>query len=80
MEQASFNSIQGNFKKFLSNKLHPASVIQEKKEPIQSSSNLNQRVERIERTNAFGREDCEIGYKISFTDKNGNKKTQMVGL
>jgi len=77
MEQKSFNTIQNNFKKFLGNKLYP---IKEEKEISPTIPNLNQKIERIERTTAFGREDAEIGYKISFNDPKGNRKTEIVPI
>jgi len=81
MEQKSFNTIQSNFKKFLGNKLHHPLPIENKKEIIPPLvSSLNQKIERLEKTTAFGREDDEIGYKISFTDKKGNRKTEIVSL
>jgi len=74
MEQSSFNSIQNNFRKFLKGNLHP--VVEPKKSP--PVHNLNQRVERMEKTNVFGKDDCEIGYKISVTDCNGKRTTKIV--
>lgn len=73
MNQESFNTIQNNFKKFLRNESHP---IKEMSHPITHLP--DQRIERMEKTYAFGREDCEIGYKISITDEHGNRTTKIV--
>lgn len=73
MQQSTFNSIQNNFKKFLQNKSNP--VNEPKLEKVRT---INSTYENIERTRAFGSEDCEIGYRVSYLDKNGNQRTKIV--
>lgn len=69
MEQTDFNNIQKNFKKFLTEKIHPLSkeVISEEIEPKRT-------IREIEKTTAFGSEDSEIGYKASWTGKDGKPR------
>jgi hypothetical protein len=71
MNQKLFNSIQSNFKKFLHNKSQPVidkPVIKQNTDPI---------VVPIEKTFGFRHEDDAIGYKITYTDKNGMKHTKI---
>lgn len=75
MEQKDFNSIQSNFKKFLSEKTHPTTkeVI---KEEVQAPTHKRLIVE-IEKTTCFGSEDAEIGYEVSWTGKDGKPRRKL---
>jgi len=77
MDQKSFSTIQNNFRKFLNEKTHPPTEM-----PLLTSvtHNPNQKIERMEKTRIFGKDDCEIGYKISFTDKHGKRTTKIVSI
>ena len=77
MEQTHFNTIQNNFKQFLTEKIHPSPKKKIIAEHSVSCTN-DTSVVNLERTNGFGRENCEVGYKISFIDSNGVRKTKIV--
>lgn len=77
MEKKLFKSIQQNFRTFLTEKKNPT----KKKEVIiehLTSPRMNQEVVKLEKTTAFGSEDGEVGYKVSFIDRYGNQKTKIV--
>jgi hypothetical protein len=74
MEQQSFNSIQNNFRKFLGTKLHP---IEEKRIPVIRPTSSHQ-LEPMEKTIGFGNDDCEIGYRVSYTDSNGVSRYRII--
>jgi len=77
MDQTQFNSMQNNFKRFLGRKLHPSPRRVLPPEPPRLPT---QQITQMERTHGFGKDDCEIGYKISFTDKNGKQQTRIVAI
>lgn len=74
MNQQSFNSIQDKFKKFLGSKLHP---IEEIRIPVTKPVPSRQ-IEPMEQTMGFGRDDREIGYKVSYVDSQGVKRYRIV--
>ena len=75
MEQKDFNSIQANFKKFLTEKIHPSpkKVITEELQPKPSKRLITE----IEKTTCFGSEDAEIGYEVSWTGKDGKVRRKL---
>jgi len=77
MEQTHFNTIQNNFKRFLTEKIHTSPKKKIITEHSVSCTNDTETI-NLERTNGFGKDDDEVGYKISFVDRNGNRKTKIV--
>lgn len=78
MDQNLFNSIQNNFKNFLSKKdsrpqskkLVTEQIISEEQSPIELIG--------MEKTYGFGSDDCEIGYKMMVIDKYGRKSYKIL--
>lgn len=78
MEQASFNQIQAKFKQFLTGQLHPSpdKHVITNSGPTTSPKPIR-KIREIERTTAFGSQDEEIGYKATWTGKDGTSKTKI---
>lgn len=75
MDQREFDSIQKKFKQFLSAQTQSTqkTVVTEVIQPVASKRTIRE----IEKTSAFGSEDAEIGYKVSWTGKDGRLKTKL---
>lgn len=75
MDQQEFDSIQKKFKQFLSAQNQPTqkTVVTEAIQPLASKRTIRE----IEKTTAFGSEDSEIGYKVSWKGKDGKLKTKL---
>lgn len=79
MTPEQFSAIQSKFKGFLNEKLHPnerAKASENRPEPPPLPTF---KVEKIEETTAFGmgNDNDPVGYRITYIDKDGNKKTKL---
>lgn len=72
MDQNLFNSIQNNFRNFLSKKNSHSQTKPLVTEQI-TDEQLPIELIEMEKTYGFGSGDCEIGYKMMVTDKHGKK-------
>jgi len=74
MDQREFDNIQKKFKQFLSTQNHliQKPIVTEAIQPVAPKRTIQE----IEKTSAFGSEDAEIGYRVSWTGKDGKLKTK----
>lgn len=78
MEQRDFDKIQRSFKQFLTEKIHPTEMAQLTEDAEEVVPKPQKRkIREIEKTTAFGSEDAEVGYKVSWTGKDGTPKSKL---